>query len=223
MMDNNNIKRDIKKGINLSVEYEIEVTDNDGNIIEHRHERSESLVKNFLMLLYACFKIGTATVVDTSGSSQAGAAKCCGDTWSNGYCITSWHNSFSCGPAGWTPTAPEADDTYGIIVGTSDQPVSVDDYNLISKIAHGDSAGQLYHYATTMLEPTVDGNTVRQRFERTFKNNSGADITVKEIGLVVKTSEDNYLVMIIRDVLSTPVTVSTGGKMRVIYRIVTGG
>jgi len=214
-------ERKIKeKGINLEVEYEIEVTDKDGNIVKQIKKKSESLVKNFLMLLNAAFKPGTSDVVDTGGTTRTTGAKYCVtyDNWAFG------DNTITlCVGCGWTPTAPEADDTYGIIVGTSDQAVSASDYNLISKIAHGDSAGQLYHYATTMLEPTVDGNTVRQRFERTFKNNSGGDITVKEIGLVVKIPVDNYLVMIIRDVLSTPVTVSTGGKMRVIYRIVTGG
>ena len=219
-------ERKIKeKGINLEVEYEIEVTDKDGNIVKQIKKKSESLVKNFLMLLNAAFKPGTSDVVDTGGTTRTTGAKYC-VTWNwwvqqaGGYdrAFTLYGSD-----GGWTPTAPEADDTYGIIVGTSDQAVSASDYNLISKIAHGDSAGQLYHYATTMLEPTVDGNTVRQRFERTFKNNSGGDITVKEIGLVVKIPVDNYLVMIIRDVLSTPVTVSTGGKMRVIYRIVTGG
>jgi len=61
----------------------------------------------------------------------------------------------------------------------------------------------------------IDENTVRQLFERTFENKSGADITVKEIGLVVKTNEDNYLVMIIRDVLPTPKTVPAGGSLTI--------
>jgi len=208
-------------GINLGVEYEIEVTDKDGNVVKQIKKKSESLVKNFLILLNAAFKKGTSDVIDTGGTTRAAGA---------GYCV--WYNAYvdgtktikGCGTgAGWTPTAPAGDNSYGIIVGTSDQAVSASDYNLISKIAHGNAAGQLYHYATTMLEPTVDGNTVRQRFERDFKNNSSADTTVKEIGLVVKTYSDNYLVMIIRDVLSTFITVPAAGKMRVIYRIVTGG
>jgi len=193
-----------------------EVRDKEGKIIEKRKEKCNTYVKNFLMLLNAAFKPGTSDVVDTGGTTRTTGAKYC-VTWNwwvqqaGGYdrAFTLYGSD-----GGWTPTAPEADDTYGIIVGTSDQAVSASDYNLISKIAHGDSAGQLYHYATTMLEPTVDGNTVRQRFERTFKNNSGADITVKEIGLVVKTSEDNYLVMIIRDVV-TPVTVPAAGSLYV--------
>jgi len=204
-------------GINLGVEYEIEVTDKDGNIVKQIKKQSESLVKNFLILLNAAFKIGSSDAVDTGGTTRTvnmfGYLEY--HVWASGY------SRAYCGYAGWTPTASEGDDTYGIIVGTSDQPVSVDDYNLISKIAHGDSAGQLHYYETTVQEPTVDGNTVRQRFEREFKNNSGADITVKEIGLVVKTSKDNYLVMIIRDVID--LTIPAGGKARIIYRIVTGG
>ena len=209
----------VDQGVSLGVEYEIEVSDKNGKVIEHRKRKSESLVKNFLMLLNAGFKTGTSVCLDTGGKSRNAGA-----SWRQSYSrvgLGHFDKTFE-GAGGGTPTAPEADDTYGIIVGTSDQAVSALDYNLIAKIAHGNAASQLYHYATPMPEPTVSGNTVRQRFERSFKNNSAGDITVKEIGLVLKTKAYSYLVVIIRDVVM-PVAVPIGGKMRVLYTIKTEG
>ena len=116
--------------------------------------------------------------------------------------------------------AGAGDDTFGIVVGTGDTPVTADDYNLASKIAHGTGAGQLSYGAVTLYDPFVSDYTVKQRIARSFTNNSGADITVKEIGLIVKTSVDNYLVMIIRDVI-TPLTIPDGGKSMIRYYIKT--
>ena len=189
----------------------VEVRNKEGKVIEKREQKCDTYVKNFLMLLNAGFKTGTSVCLDTGGNPQNAGA-----SWRYSYIV--WgHGTYSVtlgGAGGWTPTAPKADDTYGIIVGTSDQAVSALDYNLIAKIAHGNAASQLYHYATPMPEPTVSGNTVRQRFERSFKNNSAGDITVKEIGLVLKTNVTNYLIMIIRDVV-TPITVLAAGTLTV--------
>jgi hypothetical protein len=216
MDKNKNINMD-KKPPSIEVEYEIMVTDKNGKIIEHRKEKSQSLVKNFLMLTNAAFKVSTSTVKDTGGTSRAAGAKN-SYTWSNG--APDYTVGYT-GAGGWAPNAPEADATYGIIVGTSDIAVTVDDYNLKAKIAHGNAAGQLYHYGTIMLDPTVAGLTVTQKFMRTFLNNSGAEITVKEIGLVVRIPTDIFLVLIIRDVI-TPVPVPNGGSLTINYYIKTG-
>jgi len=74
-----NRDKDIKP--NLSVEYEITVRDKNGKVIEHRREESKSLVKNFLLLLNAAFRISTSSVVDTGGTARNAGAKYCVHLW----------------------------------------------------------------------------------------------------------------------------------------------
>jgi hypothetical protein len=201
-----------------SVELEFKVWGINGNKTIHRRQELHTYVKNFLMLTNAAFKVSTSTVKDTGNVSRAASAKHA-VSWSKGYNVP-YTITFG-GSGGWAPNAPEADATYGIIVGTSDIAVTVDDYNLKAKIAHGNAAGQLYHYGTTLPDPVdVGGNKIQQELGRVFINNSGAEITVKEIGLVVKTNVDNYLVLIIRDVI-TPVPVPNGGTLEVSIFITT--
>ena len=208
-----NRDKDIKP--NLSVEYEITVRDKNGKVIEHRREESKSLVKNFLLLLNAAFRISTSSVVDTGGTAQNAGARYYWSRWCNAAYGT------VAGYGGWSALAGEGDDTFGIVVGTGNTPVTADDYNLESKIAHGTDAGQLSYGAVTLYDPVVvDGNTVKQQIIRSFTNNSGTDITVNEIGLIVKTSGDNYLVMIIRDVINS-LTIPDGGKCMIRYYIKT--
>jgi len=83
--------------------------------------------------------------------------------------------------------AAAAINTYGILVGTSDQAVAISDYNLIAKIAHGSGAGQLYHNAVTINDPVLVGTTEYFTITRAFNNISGTTVTVKEIGLIAQT------------------------------------
>jgi len=198
---------------NLSVEYEIIVRDKNGKIIEHRREESKSLVKNFLLLLNAAFRISYSTVVDTSGTAQNASTKCHYGEWGNDKRLRKCYG-------GWAPSAGEGRDSFGIVIGTGDTPVTADDYNLESKIAHGIGAGQLYYYETVLYSPVIAETEITQEFRRAFRNGSGADITVKEIGLIVNIVCDNYKVMIIRDVI-TPLTIPDGATYTVKYFIKT--
>jgi len=200
------------------MKYEIKlkavVKDRNGKIISENEQKCNTFVKNFLLLLNAAFRLSYSTVVDTGGTAQNAGAK---------YYYSEWgHYSYSlCGIGGWAPSAGEGDDSFGIVIGTGDTPVTADDYNLESKIAHGTGAGQLSYGAVTLYDPDiVDSNKTRQRIMRSFTNNSGADITVKEIGLIVKTSGDDYLVMVLRDVI-VATTVPDGGTLDLYLDITT--
>lgn len=72
-----------------------------------------------------------------------------------------------------------------IIVGTGAGSVSYNQYNLTTKIVHGNGAGQLNHSNSPSgdLSVSIDGNYSTFSISRTFTNNSGGDITVTEIGL----------------------------------------
>ena len=192
------------------MKYEIKlktvIKDRNGKIISEHEQKCNTYVKNFLLLLNSAFKLDSSPVVDTGGTARNAGARYYWSRWCDGNCTVA-----GCG--GWSALAGEGDDTFGIVVGTGNTPVTADDYNLESKIAHGTDAGQLSYNETILYGPFVTGTAVVQVFRRQFTNNSGTDITVNEIGLIVKTSYDNYLVMIIRDVLDTPKTVPAGDSL----------
>jgi len=181
------------------------IKDRNGKIISEHEQKCNTFVKNFLLLLNAAFRYSYSTVVDTGGTARNAGAEYC-------YHVYAFSSYTVCGSGGWTPSAGEGDDTFGIVVGTGNTPVTADDYNLASKIAHGTDAGQLSYGAVTLDDPVIIDNTVKQQIMRSFTNNSGADITVNEIGLIVKINYRNYLVMVIRDVI-TPKTVPAGGSL----------
>ena len=154
----------------------------------------DSFVRNTLDLLYAPLRGGVWSVKNTDGVSKD---------------VRVW---------GSEVMADEGQDTYGILVGSSNQAFSVDDYNLISKIPHGTGAGQL-NYGDI---PSVDVYTDYLEFARVFDNYSGGDVTVYEIGVAVRTTqlydgtnETNY-VLLARDVISAT-TVPNNGRLSVTY------
>ena len=112
--------------------------------------------------------------------------------------------------------APEGDGTYGIQVGTGTTEPTRDDYKLESKITHGTGSGQLYYYACTFVQGS-DYVEVR----RTFANQSGADITINEVGLAVvfysQTDSATKKALIARSLFT--ITVPDEGSVTLYYRI----
>lgn len=91
--------------------------------------------------------------------------------------------------------APANDSSWGILLGTSAQAITKDDYSLIAPITHGTGTGQLLYQVTTFPAGfTVDGNDVYFDVRRTFINNSGSNITYNEIGLV-STPNNSWLML----------------------------
>jgi len=101
----------------------IEIQDKDGKVIEKSNKNCNSYVRNFLVLLNAAFRVGTSDIVDTGGITCTTGAKHC-VTWElwRDWGNTDYYRAIG-GYGGWRATAPEGDDTYGIIVGTGDQPM----------------------------------------------------------------------------------------------------
>ncbi|RLI87201.1 MAG: hypothetical protein DRP01_02525 [Archaeoglobales archaeon] len=110
----------------------------------------------------------------------------------------------------------EGNDDGGLLVGTGTTEPTRDDYALESKIPHGTGAGQLYYYTTSIIHGP-DYVEVR----RTFANQSGADITVREVGLVacyydVDVSAYRYA-LIARSLFT--ITIPDGGSATLYYKI----
>jgi hypothetical protein len=94
--------------------------------------------------------------------------------------------------------AADNTDVYGIWVGTGNTAVAVSDYTLDTKIDHGTGAGELDYNANTYIAATISGDNIVYKVYRTFANGSGGPITIEEVGLIAKTV-DPYYYLILRD------------------------
>jgi len=210
------------KGV-MHAEIEIEVRDKNGKLITKKRMRSHSFVKNFLAWLRRLWK--TQEVVSGQLTSFATAISPVEplDTGgvARGVPQGRWVGAtlppdifFARIDAG----AGEADS--GIRVGTGTDVPTVDDVQLSVPILHGSGAGQLSHGATSLDVLGVSGGEVSLKIIRTFTNNSGATITVKELGLHQKslyTGTTHCTFMLARDVLVAPVDVPNGSTLTVRY------
>jgi len=185
-------------------EIELVVTDREGNVIERKIEPMHSLVSN-AKCVFKLVSNGSTTVRPIGVAS---------DITLELYKATNnrWYDSLI--------RAPSGDDNFGILVGSGTTPVSITDTNLASKIPNGTSSGRLVYGATSIVASDVD----YIQWQRSFTNNSGASVTVNEIGLAVKVvrieggSQVTYYVLIARDVI-TSTSVPNGGTLTVKYKI----
>ena len=113
-------------------------------------------------------------------------------------------------------------DTYGVVVGTNAGTMAEDNenYALDTKILHdgAGAAGKLNYQATAVVAPHVDGASVDLHVSRTFRNETGVTITVKEIGIIIKNTDDVKYHLILRDVVSDE-DVLDGETLTVIYTL----
>jgi hypothetical protein len=107
----------------------------------------------------------------------------------------------------------------GIVLGTGDTAFSINQYCLVTPIAHGNGATQMAHSASTPVLTTYNGGTKTWTSSsyRIFNNNSGSSITVKEVGLVG--TYGGYDFMFERSVLDPTVPVANGAQLTVTYEI----
>jgi len=179
-----------------SLFYEIEVYDKDGNLIKRERKKGDSILRNWIGLFENILS-GTAwTPNDTSGNP-------CSIT---NVAVTNCHGQ-----------APAGNDSYGILVGTGTASVDIGDDSLENKIPHGTGSGQLSYGDTSAY---TDGSGLQQDrgLQRSFDNNSGADITINEIGMVLKINDgsSDYYILVARDVISAT-TVPNGGRVTIKY------
>jgi hypothetical protein len=194
---------------------EYEVRDKNGKLIEKGKFPAKSWVGNIVGLLSAIISTWTSAgsgyyVVNTRsdltdiGGTARGVYLGSGSTATLGGC------------------AQAGDTTGGIVVGSSDTPVSLSQYSLGALIPHGTGSGQLT-YGATNVESLSKDTTWLFRIVRTFSNNSGASVTVKEIGLYVRlgmgSSPYYYSCMLARDVPTSPISVPNGSTLTIRYII----
>jgi hypothetical protein len=189
---------------------EFEVRDKDGKLIQKGKFPAKSWVGNIIRLLNALWKTWASATSTTKYIFSTSSVLL--DTTNAARPLGLYaDNAGTYGGA-----APAGETSAGILVGTSDAPVTLAQYNLQQLIAHGVSAGQLSYGATTVEDLTID-TTYFFRIIRTFTNNSGASITVREIGLFLKPKEQSF--MFARDVPASPITIPNGSTLTLRYII----
>jgi len=196
----------------ISVEYRLSLLDAKTRkaLMEGKWMPSKSLVKNFMRFLFLNLAaIRNYSVTKTDGSS--------------GYLgVDEGTDPIA---SAITANGGVGNSNKGIVVGKGSTPVTNDDYALEEQCVHGEGTDQLIHSSTSWSLGTEDDFIVITA-ERTFTNNSGAAITLNEIGIYVHafwvsgSLADVGTVMILRDVI-TALTVNHQQAAGVQYKIKT--
>ena len=85
-----------------------------------------------------------------------------------------------------------------IVVGSGDVAPTYDDYKM----------GNPLNLSTVTQSYSTENGVMT--FVKTFKNDSGSEVTVKEVGLFGTPDVYNFCVVLTRTVLSSPVTIANG-------------
>jgi hypothetical protein len=166
--------------------------------------KCHSFVGNFIQVLYQ--QMGGIAYTNLTMYDTANASRIL-DRWSTS------RNFF----------VSEYETTSGLWVGTGTTPVTINDYALATRIAHGSGSGQLNHGTNTVVAvPVYDPvtNSVQLTLTRTFANASGGSITVNEIGLVVQMNvyPSTYRFLMARDIIAGGIEILNGSTLTLNYR-----
>ena len=173
----------------LGIVWEGVLQDERGRVIDRHVKKSQSFVKNFMLLLRSIFLQSEQTAKDVGGAERGIGIK----YWVDLDWNTKW------GYAGFRLDAPEGNDSYGIVIGYDNINVTPDDYALYAPITHGSEDGKLYYRACNVGEVTVVGNKVSMVISREFVNYGSTVVEVGEVGLVGLCTVTNNKFLIVRD------------------------
>ncbi len=179
--------------------YKAIVRDHRGKILSCESRRSHSMLGNWYRILYAHMAYTSTSLIRTDGIDRG--VIYFGDNWKF--------------------VAAANEDYIGIVIGTGIAAVTVDDYKLDSQIMQGTGSGQMRHLASTPGWPSVAGSNCDFLTSRTFLNNSGSSIMVRESGIYCRVKGPTYYgyACIVRDVLATPQDVPDGGSITIDYTL----
>lgn len=124
------------------------------------------------------------------------------------------------GGGGYYHTASGQDD-FGILVGRDSTAESFDDFEMINKVTDGNGPNQLEYIAMTISEGWNAGSSYYwSQFTAPFDNDSGAGVTVYEVGLVYRFGAIDILDA--RDIDAGGILVPNTDRLFVQYEIRTG-
>jgi hypothetical protein len=192
--------------------WEIEIRDKNGKLLERKRFKSHSWLRQFIDWLRMCaYQLKTTATVNTMTINDVtNTARTVPNT------STQYAGAFVMGY-----NAPANTSDYGLVVGSGDAPNSISTYALASQIIHGSGSGQLIYGATTVeAVANPSGGDLQFRVIRPFTNNSGASVTVKEVGIYGNLRDSggaDRSFAIARDVLPSPSSVPDGATMTLRY------
>lgn len=108
----------------------------------------------------------------------------------------------------------------GIVVGTGDEPVVIDDQLMHKQVPNASSNGSLTYGSTIVSQDTNDSTSAQITITRTFVNNATDTVAVNEIGFLMDAGS-SIILMTMRDILGSVVNVGSGATLTVNYRIKT--
>jgi len=179
------------------------VTDPEGKVTyDSGHQPSRSFVIQFLEFIYYLFNspaTGSATATDGTEDYIYLNSDECVDHFN---LMAGVNNS-----------------TYGIVVGTDDTAVTNTDYVLGTQLTEGTALGEITHGQMYYESTLVTGGNVDFVLKRSFPNNTGSSITIKEAGIYIYSlmSAAAYYHMIVRDVLGSAVVLADKCSLTVDY------
>jgi hypothetical protein len=105
-------------------------------------------------------------------------------------------------------------------VGTGSAAIDKTDGALSAKIDNGSGTGQLSYGTMVGQETVVTASGARFILERTFTNNSGADITIEEVGIHSRVNNTGAQIKyILADRTLFTKTVANGASVTIRYTI----
>jgi hypothetical protein len=189
------------------------VRDSNGNIVNIHRQRSHSPTNNFMSLLIPVYYLASnsqsVNIVNTSNTST----------------------NFSPGTANGIsyPSNQENKPSYLVMiqVGNGSRSNPYNAYTLATPIANGSGSGQLV-YGTPSISTsiTVSGNSAYFYISQTFNNQSGATVTITEVGIITNLNSygpyggNSYSfgqVLVWYDVLSSAISIPNGGTLTIYY------
>jgi len=184
----------------------IKVEDKHGNVVKQFNQPMQTFVDNASAAIMCGFLMTCDAAAGFSVTEVGGAAK-----------NIAYNSQVNAGD--YCVIAAIGNDNFGVLVGTSNTAWGWTQHNLQGKISHGTGSGQLTHGVTTRSYTADGGAPATCTVQRSFDNNSGADITVREIGwfLTAMVGTAQYF-MIARDVITATI-VPNGGRLTVTYNI----
>lgn len=174
-----------------NIEIQAILSDQDGNIIKRfPWKRANSLLKQFIQLLMSQVSNSAQTITDTSNTARsiAGAAENLR------------------GSEGSTAT------TSGMLIGTGTTPVTMADYKLGTQVTTS-----ITHGIMSLAIENPDASTWRLAASRTFLNNTGSLLSVKEVAWYVLATSSLWKICIDRTLYS--VDVPSGITLTITYRL----
>lgn len=175
----------------IGATFSVEIRDPDHRVVSSAQYKSESFVKNFMLLMQAAFTDANVVVKKQDGTDLS-------------------TKGFSAAPTSYDTT------DRGIVVGGGTAPVTAEDYALENEFQT-----DVVRYSPILISqptaPVESGGVISNlMFSRSFTNVSNANIVINEIGIKVFSGGNGIL--IVRDVISPGIELPQGYTVTISYQ-----